>query len=641
MLFPVMSSARWLRPPRSIVIVFLSLALVSGGALGWLAWQLLKQDEALDVQRQQERLEQAADRAADVMQRSLAELQSLVTRPETALRVPVGVSVVTIASGDVTAVPDGSLPYYPSPVALETRDEAFADGERLEFVARELRGAIDAYETLATSKEAARRAGALARLARVQRKQQDPDAALRTYVRLAEVSGKVSVDGIPATLVARAGRASVLEASNRTSELRDEAEALQQDLLRGRWPLSRSEYEYYSAQVRQWLGTAPPEDRDALGRAEAVEWLWQNRSVVATSRRVVTTTHGPILVEWSGDADRLVAIVAGPAYLDSLRSNATPAGLELLLSDTEGRPFLGDAPRRPQVAVRTASAAGLPWTLDVSTDPASIVPASPRRRLLTLVFLVIALVLAAGWYFILRAISRERRVSQLQTDFVAAVSHEFRSPMTSLAHIAEMLAQDRMPSDDVRKQAYEVLVRDTDRLRRLVEDLLDFGRFEAGAASLRFEPVDIAELVRGTVADFRDRVQRDGFAIECTGTTDSVFVRADREAVSRALWNLLDNAVKYSPQSRTVWVDMERNRDLVSVTVRDQGIGIPLQEQGEIFDRFVRGSESKARRIKGTGIGLAMVRHIVQAHGGEVRVASEPGRGSRFTMVLHTAEGVA
>ena len=249
--------------------------------------------------------------------------------------------------------------------------------------------------------------------------------------------------------------------------------------------------------------------------------------------------------------------------------------------------------------------------------------------------------LAAGWYFILRAISRERRVAQLQSDFVAAVSHEFRSPMTSLAHIAEMLAQDRMPSDDVRKQAYEVLVRDTDRLRRLVEDLLDFGRFEAGAATLHFEPVDIAELVRGTVADFRDRVQRDGFAIECTGTTDAVFVRADREAVSRALWNLLDNAVKYSPQSRTVWVDMERNRDLVSVTVRDQGIGIPLQEQSEIFDRFVRGSESKALRIKGTGIGLAMVRHIVQAHGGEVRVASEPGRGSRFTMVLHTAEGVA
>ena len=405
------------------------------------------------------------------------------------------------------------------------------------------------YETLATSKEAARRAGALARLARVQRKQQDPDAALRTYVRLAEVSEKVSVDGIPATLVARAGRASVLEASNRTSELRGEADALQQDLIRGRWPLSRSDTEDHSAQVRQWLGTAPPEDRDALARAEAVEWLWQNRSVVATSRRVVTTTHGPALVEWSGDTDCLVAIVAGPAYLGSLRSNATPAGLELLLSDTEGRPFLGDAPRSPQVAVRTASAAGLPWTLQVSTDPASIGPTSPRRRLLTLVFLVIALVLAAGWYFILRAISRERRVAQLQSDFVAAVSHEFRSPLTSLAHIAEMLARDRFPHDDVRSKSYAVLDRDTERLRRLVEGLLDFGRFEAGAACSCFEPVDIAELVEsdgrglsgpGAARWLCDRAE--------PARPSRVFVHADREALSRALWNLLDNAVKYSPR---------------------------------------------------------------------------------------------
>ena len=232
-------------------------------------------------------------------------------------------------------------------------------------------------------------------------------------------------------------------------------------------------------------------------------------------------------------------------------------------------------------------------------------------------------------------------MSQLQSDFVAAVSHEFRSPMTSLAHIAEMLAQDRMPSDDVRKQAYEVLVRDTDRLRRLVEDLLDFGRFEAGAAALRFEPVDIADLVRGTVADFRDQVQRDGYTIECTGTSESVFVRADREAVSRALWNLLDNAVKVSPESRTVWVDMERIRDLVSVTVRDHGIGIPLKEQREIFDRFVRGAESKALRIKGTGIGLAMVRQSSWRMAERFAWPASLARGSRFTRVLHTGESVA
>jgi signal transduction histidine kinase len=294
------------------------------------------------------------------------------------------------------------------------------------------------------------------------------------------------------------------------------------------------------------------------------------------------------------------------------------------------------------VATRTAAAAGLPWTLHVSDAPDPIAPPlSPRRRLLTLTFGVVGLVLLAGWYFILRAITRELRVSRLQSDFVAAVSHEFRSPLTSMSHIAEMLAHDRFPDDAVRRKAFGVLVRDTDRLRGLVEGLLDFGRFEAGAAALQLEAVDVAGLLRTTVADFQERVAQDGYRIELRGASDAVTARIDREALARALWNLLDNAVKYSPECRTVWVEMSRESDQVSIGVQDQGIGIPIAEQREIFERFVRGGDSKARRISGTGIGLAMVREIVRAHGGEIVLTSEPGRGSRFTVVLRTAGGVA
>jgi signal transduction histidine kinase len=247
---------------------------------------------------------------------------------------------------------------------------------------------------------------------------------------------------------------------------------------------------------------------------------------------------------------------------------------------------------------------------------------------------VLTVVWLTGAAFIVHAISRETRAAQLQSDFVAAVSHEFRSPLSSLCQISELLSMERLHSPDQRHQAYEVLSRESERLRRLVEGLLDFGRFEAGAEIYHFESLEIGAFLKSIVSEFQDRVSAAGCTVELRVPDEEIFVSADREALSRAILNLLDNAMKYSPECRTVWVEAGRDRNRISITVRDQGLGIPLSEQREIFERFVRGADSKARRIRGTGIRLAMVRHIVQAHGGEILLASQPGSGSRFTIVL-------
>jgi signal transduction histidine kinase len=130
----------------------------------------------------------------------------------------------------------------------------------------------------------------------------------------------------------------------------------------------------------------------------------------------------------------------------------------------------------------------------------SAAAAASRRTALAAALGATSLVLLAGWYFILRSLSRERRAAELQSDFVAAVSHEFRSPLTSMAHLAEMLEADRVPSGEPTRASYRALVRDTHRLRRLVEDLLDFRRFEVGAGALRLEPVDLTDLVRTAIA---------------------------------------------------------------------------------------------------------------------------------------------
>jgi signal transduction histidine kinase len=247
--------------------------------------------------------------------------------------------------------------------------------------------------------------------------------------------------------------------------------------------------------------------------------------------------------------------------------------------------------------------------------------------------MMVLLGLAVG-YFINRAVLRELKVARLQSEFVAAVSHEFRTPLTTVRQLSEMLVRGRFSGEERRQQFCETLLRESDRLHKLVEGLLDFSRFETGDSAYRFETIEPGAFVRGIVADFEQRIMPQGFRIELAVPDGEMHVRADRESLRCAIENLLDNAVKYSGDCRTIWVELQCDSGHVSITIRDHGLGIPAREQREIFEKFVRGTESKALRIKGTGIGLAMVRAIVKAHGGEILLKSEPGQGSRFTMVL-------
>jgi signal transduction histidine kinase len=272
-----------------------------------------------------------------------------------------------------------------------------------------------------------------------------------------------------------------------------------------------------------------------------------------------------------------------------------------------------------------------------------------RRRLLLAGLSVLAPLLLITSYFIVRAMTRELAVARLQSDFVASVSHEFRSPLTSMRQLSSMLVQGRLPSDEQRQRSYEFLADETGRLDRLIEGLLDFGLIEAGEARYRLESTAAVELVRETVSAFQRTVTARGYQVELSlpasssgDPADRLAVRhrilADKEALGRAIWNLLDNAVKFSPDERKVWVDVvplhEKQQARLAIAVKDRGMGIPATEQRTIFDKFVRGSASREAGIKGTGIGLAMVKHIIAAHGGEIRLESAPGEGSRFTILL-------
>jgi signal transduction histidine kinase len=286
-------------------------------------------------------------------------------------------------------------------------------------------------------------------------------------------------------------------------------------------------------------------------------------------------------------------------------------------------------------ATRSAAESALPWNIvTASLDPPDEEREFTLRRRLLIAGLVLLVAMALmASYLIVRAVSRELAVARLQSDFVAAVSHEFRTPLTALRQFTDMLREQPVLADDRRRVAYDAQSRATDRLTRLVEALLDFGRMEGGVRHYQFEPRDCMELVRRVVDDFRDEARATGHDVEFRANGDTQ-VDVDDEAISRAVRNLLNNAVKYSPEPSSVEVRVDRRNGQVFISVHDRGIGIPSHERAKIFTKFHRGEQSRILGIKGTGIGLAMVDEIVRAHHGRVDVDSEPGQGSTFTIVL-------
>ncbi len=254
-----------------------------------------------------------------------------------------------------------------------------------------------------------------------------------------------------------------------------------------------------------------------------------------------------------------------------------------------------------------------------------------RMSLLSLAAL--SLVLAGGIALTYRNVTKEMALARLKSDFVSNVSHELRTPLSLIRLYAETLEMGRLTTPEKYQEYYRIIRKESERLTALINNILDFSRIEAGRKEYDFRETDMSELVHNTLDSYRYQLEQSGFQFE--EKIDEVPpMRVDREAMARSLLNLVNNALKYSQDRKYIGVNLYRDNGSVKLEVVDQGIGIPHQEQQKIFEKFYRVGDPLVHNTKGSGLGLSLVRHIVQAHGGEVSVDSAPGQGSKFTIVL-------
>ncbi len=556
-------------------------------------------------------------------------------------------------------------------------------GERMEFQKKDYRKALAIYrQALRRTSDHQTRGDVLGKIARVQKKAKLLQDAMNTYQTLGADYSRVQItEGIPLGLAAR------LEMGVLLVEIEDFAKAwdvftqLYQDLINGEWMLEEESFNFYSVRIRdsiaRLLTEGSPSEQLQSHESQFQELMEkENIKRVETERLLKFQVNA--FTEWEHDAlplgkdstageQRLTVEIGTNEYLVSLlRNNSTeeeiwgllidssylrngllPNFLQMSISyeDTDwiirGRNrelILASAnPPTGSLTIKSDFIGNFPdWTMEFyQADPRFLEDfLVSRRGIYFYMFILIAGILVFGLILTIRSFTREMELSRMKSDFVSTVSHEFKSPLTSIRQIAEMLHAGRVPSEERRQKYYDVLLEQSERLSLLTENVLSFAKMEEGKRAFVFEQVDIKTLLMEIVSTIQDRVRHDGFEIEAKIEKSLLPIKVDVAALTQAITNLIDNAVKYSGESKKIDVKARMDEQHLVIVVRDYGVGIKEEELNKIFDRFYRGGDELTRTVKGSGLGLTLVKQIVEAHKGSIQVEAELGKGSVFVVKL-------
>lgn len=640
-----------LRPTtrRRRVLLVLSLVLIPGAVLSVVTWRLMGQERELEAGRLVER---RALIVAQLAQQMLLSLEQARQRVMTSAvdAVAASDSGIFIIIAPLTA--DGMvLPWEQGGPPVGAADEVAArirEGEALEFGQGRPDLASESYAAAVRAAESpASRIQARLHEARALTRAGQTSAALAAYAEAAAASPELQdVDGMPLALYgaeglllaerpdSRAAALGVLEAVVAEPALAPTALYALRDLVRR---------------------VAVPETAPGSERADSDDLLERVLTLeVSAATRISAAERA---VELRRDLPALLAL-AGSTALGSAWLPYGPEPWLVGVSDNaDGRlVFVADPARLlsaldaddlaeilPHVRITTApqpeaELLGPSFPAVFAVLPDAALPGTGRSDLgWVLPFIVMPLVLAitlVAAFLLWRDVRREIETAGLRAQFVSSVSHELKTPLTSIRMLAETLLLGRQPVEADRVEYLETIVNESERLSRLINNVLDFSSIERDGRTYHMEPTALDAVVRDAARAMSYPLAQGGFDLRVHTAEVLPVVDADGDALTQAVLNLLSNAVKFSGEERLIELQLARENGDALIRVRDHGRGIERRHQSAVFERFFRAPDVQAEGVPGTGLGLALVDHVARAHGGRVELDSAPGQGSTFTIRL-------
>jgi signal transduction histidine kinase/tetratricopeptide (TPR) repeat protein len=579
--------------------------------------------------------------------------------------------------------PDGGTPSS-GLVSEASLQERLKRAETFEFKERNYKSAISAYRGLFDrTKDINVKAQLLADVARCLMKTGDCRGAIRNFQKISDdYPESLSPSGLPMALI---GRLQIAACYRNLGDYQPSLETslkLYQDILHMRWPLEQAQFKTYAALVEDSIRENISENelipslenlKKEFGRMKDLhkDRLEQWMVIEDIRKEIVPELRGGhALAQYQSDPFRFHKSLNGKDFLLSavripdssqtrsvgwlgikikekhLTKNVIPAAIEniqfsdapdVVISNLSGEILLGERNSSTEPPTTTAFFENNfpPWRIEIFRHGGETSGALDlKRNFYFWTILTLVVVLISGAVLISRTIAQEMAVLRLKSDFVSSVSHEFKSPLTSIKALAERLRDGKVKDAGRMKQYFSVITQDVDRLTHLVRNILDFSKIEEGKKEYEFVDTDMGQLVNQNVEEFQREEIAKGVSIQTRIAEDIPHIELDKEAISQVLNNLLDNAVKFSAEKKEIEVVLERDGMNIILEVKDKGIGIPSHELDKIFDKFYQGRNAVRQSSKGTGLGLTLVKHTIQAHGGRVEVKSRLGEESTFYVIL-------